>query len=484
MKMAGRLSFLLLFVTAFSVPHGLHALSSPDAVDDAVSAAKKTPRNKVLNRQAGDALREAGRWEESLAYYAKGDNIANLGAAESAYYLYDFDKGRELLDAYLDKRTAAEQSMEGTVAYGIDSTPVEWSKYLGDRIDIGRSMLDRVEKIQIIDSINVPAETFYRFVSLARSAGSLRGNEIVERVVSENQMDSLGLVELAAPAFISEQGNDVIWTGGASDGGSRIYESVRLADGSWDHPSLLFDYAGIFGNDNGSSVVSPFLLPDGITLYFAADGAESLGGLDIFMSRRDDDGFLQPSNIGMPYNSPYNDYLYAVDESTGAGWWVTDRNGIEDSVTVYTFVPQDLRINYDVDTPSLVSLAKVESIRDTWAPDANYESLRRTLSRAREERMLASGSSDSREFDFALPDGRVVHRMSDFRTALARKAMQDYLQELAVIAVTRKNLEAMRRSYADGDKSRSSAILNEEQKLERLQSELVELRNRVVTSEM
>ncbi len=60
----------------------------------------------------------------------------------------------------------------------------------------------------------------------------------------------------------------------------------------------------------------PFFMSDGVTLYYANDGDESIGGYDIFISRKGEDGFLQPQNIGMPYNSPYDDYMLAIDEVT------------------------------------------------------------------------------------------------------------------------------------------------------------------------
>ena len=60
----------------------------------------------------------------------------------------------------------------------------------------------------------------------------------------------------------------------------------------------------------------PFMLSDGITLYYAAQGEESIGGYDIFVTRYDMDEkkFLYPENLGMPFNSPANDYMLAIDE--------------------------------------------------------------------------------------------------------------------------------------------------------------------------
>ena len=87
-------------------------------------------------------------------------------------------------------------------------------------------------------------------------------------------------------------------------------------------------------------------------------------------------------------------------------------------VTVYTFIPQELRNNYDSDTPGLTGYAKVSSIADTWAEGADYAEVKKRIEKAAESRR----TGPSREFDFALPDGRVMHRLSDFRSAMAEGA--------------------------------------------------------------
>lgn len=461
--------------------NGLCAQETAEAeVAAAVEAARKAPRNQSLNRAAGDALKNAGRYAEAIPFYLKGGNSGNLGAAEAAYYLYDFDGAREYLDKYIAKRTKAETEKDVNFSYGLNTEPIDWTEYLSDKIDLGRSMLDRVEKIQVIDSVNVPADEFFEAVKMASSAGSLQGQTVVERVISDADLDRLGLTDIAVPAYLTESGDDMIWVGVDADGGSSMYESSRLADESWDEPRKLFDYASVFGSDNGTGVSYPFLMADGVTLYFAADGEESLGNLDIFISRRDEDGFLQPSNIGMPYNSPYNDYLYAIDEQNGVGWWVTDRNGIPDTVTVYTFIPQELRNNYATDTPGLADYAKVSSIADTWTPGADYADIKRRIESAAEARR----SSPAYDFDFAMPDSRVLHRLSDFRSNMARNAMQNYLKEKASLKAFEDELEKMRRRYASGDTSVGSDILTAERELESRKAALRELSNQVVGSEI
>lgn len=255
-----------------------------------------------------------------------------------------------------------------------------------------------------------------------------------------------------------------------------MFESIRLADGSWDKPAKLFDYESIFGNNNGSWVSYPFLMSDGVTLYFAADGDNSLGELDIFISRRDGDGFLQPSNVGMPYNSPYNDYLYAIDEENGIGWWATDRNQLQDSVTIYTFIPQELRINYPTDTPDLTDYARVHSIKMTQNGETDYESLKNKIAN-----ISAAGSNRSaEEFSFALPGGRVIHSLSELSNRNAVDAMRAYLKAEESVKKLKKNLARLRAAYGKGDKNVATQIRSAENELERRKSELLKLKNRVV----
>lgn len=451
----------------------------PSELVKAVNAAKEAPKNKVLNVKAGDALKDAGRYREAIPFYLKGDNSGNLGVAESYFYLYDFDKADEYLDKYLEKRTKAEETRDKDFSYGDATQLIDWTENLRNRIELGRSMLDRVEKIEIIDSINVPFDDFYKFLSIAKSVGRLGTETEIEDIVSSDNLKQIGVTGLWSPAYISEAGDDVIWYGSTDEGDSKMFESTRLTDGSWDKPIELFDYASIFGNTNGSWVSYPFLLSDGITLYFAADGENSLGDLDIFISRRDNDGFLQPSNIGMPYNSPYNDFMYVVDDVTGVGWWASDRNQIKDSVTIYSFIPNEVRVNYPVDTPKLTDYAMLKSVAETRNPDTDYTRIREKIT------ALSNGSENSKDktFSFALPGGRVVTSLSQLTSSMSVAAMKEYLSEKESYDKLKENLNNLRKAYARRDKTVSANILATEKTLEAKRKELKRLKNRVVKFE-
>ncbi|MDE6555826.1 MAG: hypothetical protein K2K55_02565 [Duncaniella sp.] len=453
---------------------------APDPLESALAAARKAPRNKVAQREAADRLFDAGRYSEAISYYLKSDNSGNLGAARAAFELYDFEGAREYLSKYLAKRTKAERERDlASTGDGSDPTDI-----LSAKIILGDDMLGRVENIQVIDSVNVPADDFFSWIRLAASAGSIVGTEVVEQIVPAK---FIGEEEyIVSPAYLTEEADRLFWAKADESDSVTLYESTLLVDGTWGEPVELFSHASIFDEDaDGNLLGHPFLMPDGVTLYFSADGERSLGGLDIFTSRRDERGFLQPSNVGMPYNSPANDYMLAIDEETGIGWWATDRNNLTDSVTIYVFIPSEVRVNYPADKEGLTDLARLSSISLTRNPADDHRALLRRIA------SLQKGNSSRQvnrrkgpDFMLALPDGRIITRLSDFTSAIARKSMQEYLDADKAYQTSMQHLSSLRERYAKGDRSVASEILQLEKRLEGTKTHLLELRNQVIDSEI
>lgn len=69
-------------------------------------------------------------------------------------------------------------------------------------------------------------------------------------------------------------------------------------------------------NDPQYTLYTPHITPDGNTLYFAANFADSRGGFDIYVSRRERDGWSEPQNLGSKINTPEDD-VYPYLHSTG-----------------------------------------------------------------------------------------------------------------------------------------------------------------------
>ena len=66
---------------------------------------------------------------------------------------------------------------------------------------------------------------------------------------------------------------------------------------------------------------APFIHPDGVTLYFSSDGHESMGGLDVLLSRKDSSSNWQrPVNMGYPLNSTKDDFGFCTNLSGSKGY--------------------------------------------------------------------------------------------------------------------------------------------------------------------
>ena len=115
-------------------------------------------------------------------------------------------------------------------------------------------------------------------------------------------------------ACLSADGNTLYFVSNREGGygGRDIYMCEKLANGKWSKAMNLGPKINTEYDEE-----SPFILPDGVTLYFASKGHESMGGFDIFTSTLSDDGYWStPENIGYPINTTDDDVFYVptVDE--------------------------------------------------------------------------------------------------------------------------------------------------------------------------
>lgn len=321
--------------------------------------------------------------------------------------------------------------------------------------------LENVENIQIIDSITVPTQDFFTHYRLPASAGFLTAPASIPFPDSAAQ---------ATMAFSNENGDLMMWAETDSLGTMRIAESMRLTDGSWSTPLLTPEEL-----NGGADADYPFLMADGQTLYFCNDGEESIGGYDIFVAMRDPSTgeYLQPRNLGMPYNSPADDYMMAFDEENGVGWWATDRNRIPGMTTIYLFIPNELRLNIDPEEQDPVAFARIDNIAATQRDAAQCDAMRRLIAD-----ITPSVRADKPEFIFPLGHGRVACHLEDFSPAGQRMYLA-YKE----IETSLSDTEAALRAARTASSPSAAKISRLEEEVVRLKTELKQARNNVYRAE-
>lgn len=117
-----------------------------------------------------------------------------------------------------------------------------------------------------------------------------------------------------------------------------IYMSEVGADGRFSEPVKL-----------GSNINTPYreesvlIHPDNMTLYFASDGHPGMGGIDIFMSKRQPDGQWGPAiNLGYPINTHNDENSLLVDPEGKLAFFASNREGGIGELDLYYFeVPEE-----------------------------------------------------------------------------------------------------------------------------------------------
>ena len=144
-------------------------------------------------------------------------------------------------------------------------------------------------------------------------------------------------------------------------GNADIYRCLRNADGTWGEPQNLGEPINTKGTE-----MAPFLHPDGRTLYFSSDKHIGMGGFDLFMSRRGEDGKWQkPVNLGFPINTQGDEINFFVAADGKTAFISSQRDGGRGGYDIYAFeLPDQLRsdsANY-LATVDVVELAPGDAV--------------------------------------------------------------------------------------------------------------------------
>jgi outer membrane protein OmpA-like peptidoglycan-associated protein/Tol biopolymer transport system component len=156
-------------------------------------------------------------------------------------------------------------------------------------------------------------------------------NKIIDKVEPANGLNS----ELwDSQPSISCDGSTMYFvsTREGGQGGSDIWLSILQTNGSWGVPVNLGPTINTKGDEE-----TPFIAPDGITLYFSSDGHPGMGEADIFMTGRKEDGksWSTPINLGETVNSPYREAGIVITSDNNTAYFSSARTGGKGGLDIY-----------------------------------------------------------------------------------------------------------------------------------------------------
>ena len=126
------------------------------------------------------------------------------------------------------------------------------------------------------------------------------------------------------PCIANDNNKDVLYFTSNRPGGfgqSDLWYSIN-SNGDFQQPVNLGSVINTPGNE-----ITPYYDNNSGKMYFSSDWHKGLGGYDIFKSEGSLNQWTEPTNLGYPINTSYNDLYYTINEDTTEGYLTSNRPG-------------------------------------------------------------------------------------------------------------------------------------------------------------
>lgn len=400
---------------------------------------RNSPTHRIYNHRYGVCLYEQGKdlakaEKHLLKSQKQGISLSSYYLGRVCFLQYKFDKAIAHYQRYLEKSTDKELKL--TVQSDLP------------QCEQGKLMIQRTEDVEIIDRVEVDREAFFLHYNVSEEAGSFLKDAagIGEDIIADN-----------TTIYTTERGDRAFFSLSDEEGHSSIYSKNRLLD-QWSEKTSLGE------NVNSSSDEAyPFLMSDGVVLYFSSKGHNSLGGYDIYVTRynANKDAYLPPQQLSMPFNSLGDDILFAIDEYNNIGWFASDRDSEDGKIAIYTFVPNTTIKLLDTDDEQVrIDAARISNITST--PTDTTESTHVDVTLVANKPM-----PEERKIYFVVNDTLIYSSLNDFMNLDAMNLYVEYesaslYYDSISVAVKEKRLQYSKTL----DSNEKGALIAEIMKLE------------------
>ncbi len=460
----GKISVLVLLLSA--VPCGKSAAQSVFSDRAADSVRVSLP----------DSLRSAAPRDTIVISVPSAPARIAVPVLEEARRLTDTEKlalADSLHDAYQFRRAA--QLSEEIATESADSLVRLYATELLESSESGLAMSSNVSLPKVIARQKFTLGDFFLYYPFPdgswHSTSDCKG--LRDSLQTARTPELLGI--LPDITYFQEDDEAIYFSAPDTLGNMRIYSSAR--DTLWSRPRQVFPIrdtscavtdstvAGTVPADSaswkcGRDEIFPVLSADRRSLYFSARGKGSAGGYDLYESVWNEASgcWSEPVNLGFPYSSVDNDYLYMNTDDGRYTVFASDRGCTRDSVFVYVleyeFSPKQQSVT-DADR-----LRQIVSLVPDGAPDN-----------------VDAGSAVDRGIPESADTKRYMEKMEEVRRL--RGSLDSENQKL----------DRMREEFAMSDdverrQELTSSILETESVIPRIQAELDSVVSEVQKIEM
>lgn len=302
----------------------------------------------------------------------------------------------------------------------------------------GKSTTGKIYSINTLQSDTTQTGQCLRSYKLSPEQGRiLRNDEFFE-----SGLNPEGIM------FLTERGDLAFYTSNAKDNKQYdLYKIEKLIDG-WGSPIELGEGVNTLSDER-----YPFLLTDGITLYFSSNKPGGMGGYDIYKATYNSatKQFDNVVNMGIPFNSPADDYFFVCDEFKRVAWFTSNRaSGIGKEVTY--------KIKWD-DSIVKNNVTDINSVKQAALLIPSGNALGNGNDNSASENGMPTAANEA-QFHFLVTDTLEYTQLENFRS---EDAKQTFIKAQALVqqkdSLSQK-MKEKRRIYANtnSDAERSSVV--------------------------
>lgn len=321
------------------------------------------------------------------------------------------------------------------------------------------NLLPATAKIMFIDSLVVDEHEIIDNIHIASSCGVLYA-ERQDSLTNYSCTDEMQTVRYSSVAN--------------KEGEHQLFIQTRIGR-SWTEPQPII-LEGDF-----TDIICPYLMPDGVTLYFAArNGEDNVGEHDLFYTVFNNESrtFYRPQSLGLPYNSMEEDFYCIIDDITNLGYLVTKRRQEKGKACIYIFIPTESRMTYDAETTSLDALASYAALNSI--EHTQYDKQAVNEAKARYYAICnKQNNTDADDIIFVVNENTTYHKLSDFKNETNRSRYEQWLNRKAELKQSENALEVLREEYHKGNTATSEQIVEIENYLQKERTELNKIEKQI-----
>ena len=372
------------------------------------------PKNVLYTYRLARCEQETGMIDEAVSHFEQAGtkyNLRNLYLGDLYYINYRFQDAAQMYRAYLD---------------GIDESHERFAEVQEQlcRAQRAQKQLAKTEDVCVFDSLVFPAADLIKHLPLSDEQGRF--------AVIDNNFTYCNQREDRCFVVVKDQ----------ASGRHLICKQERLLD-DWTPLDTLPPQVNRFAQQG-----YPFLMPDGMTLFFSAQSNQGIGEWDIYVTRYNpaSDTWLNPEILNMPFNSINNDYIYFLDEANAVGYFVTDRHAPKGCLTLYSFIPNDEHKQLHDSTDDYVrQFAQLNTLCEEKVEIKSEEGNKHT------EADAANIDLTNGAFTILITDTVVYSSFEDFGSDEARQLAVQYIRQKKDYEARLSELTALREKYLTAD---------------------------------